>query len=334
MGEPRPGRLKPLRPSVPRLRARSPRHHGPRCCYYRPVEAAILTEGLSKSYDGTLALDGLDLRIERGEIFGFLGPNGAGKTTTIRLLLDLIRPTAGRASVLGMDCQHQSEHVRAATGYLPGDVRLYPGLRGRELVDLIAGLRKGPVDREYIRSVAERLQLDLEKHAGSLSKGNRQKLGIVLALLARPPVLLLDEPTSGLDPLGQRVVWEILREECDRGCAVFFSSHVMSEVDQVCERVGILRAGKLVAVQPVAALKAHQLRHVEVSFADGVPPAESFRLPGLRELRRDHATLEFEVSGEIGPLLQALAPYRVLDLKTEQPTLDEVLLAYYQEAPR
>jgi len=297
------------------------------------MEAAILTEGLSKSYDSVLALDRLDLRIEPGEIFGFLGPNGAGKTTTIRLLLDLIRPTAGRASVLGMDCQRQSVAVRSSTGYLPGDLRLYPGLRGREMVDLMSGLRPKPVDRGYIRSLAARLELDLEKHAGSLSKGNRQKLGIILALLARPPLLLLDEPTSGLDPIAQRIVWDVLREEANRGTAVFFSSHVMSEVDQVCERVGILRAGRLVAVEPVAELKAHQFRHVEVSFAGGVPPPEVFQLAGVRELRRDHATLEFEVAGAIAPLLQALAPYHVRDLRTEQPTLDEVLLAFYHEAP-
>jgi ABC-2 type transport system ATP-binding protein len=297
------------------------------------VDPAILTEGLSKSYGDTLALDGLDLRVERGEIFGFLGPNGAGKTTTIRLLLDLIRPTAGRASILGMDCQRQSEAVRAVTGYLPGDVRLYAGLRGRELVDLISGLRKGKVDHDYARGLADRIELDLEKHSGSLSKGNRQKLGLLLALMSRPAVLLLDEPTSGLDPIVQRVVWDILREEANRGSTVFFSSHVMSEVDHICERVGILRAGKLVAVESVAALKGYQLRHVEVSFANGVPPATAFDQRGLRELRRDHSTLEFEVSGPIGPLLRALAPFDVLDLRTEQPTLDEVLLTYYRETP-
>jgi len=300
---------------------------------FTAVEPAILTEGLSKSYDGMLALDALDLRVEPGEIFGFLGPNGAGKTTTIRLLLDLIRPSAGRASVLGMDCQRQSEAVREAIGYLPGDVRLYPGFRGRELVDLISGLRESAIDRDYVLSLATRLELDLEKHVGALSKGNRQKLGLVLALLGRPPVLLLDEPTSGLDPIAQRVVWDILREACERGTAVFFSSHVMSEVDQVCERVGILRAGRLVVIESVAEMKAHQLRHVEVSFSDGVPAAEAFKLPGVRELRRDRATLEFEVSGGVGPLLRALAPYQVVDLRTAQPTLDELLLTYYQRQP-
>lgn len=296
------------------------------------MEPAILTAGLSKTYEATMALDGLNLRVERGEIFGFLGPNGAGKSTTIRLLLDLIRPTAGRASVLGMDCQRQSVAVRASTGYLPGDLRLYPGLRGREMAGLMAGLRKTPIDRGFVLGVAERLDLDLEKPAGSLSKGNRQKLGLLLALVARPPVLLLDEPTSGLDPIVQHKVWEILREEAGRGTAVFFSSHVMSEVDQVCERVGILRAGKLVAVEPVAGLKARQFRHVEVSFADGTPPADAFKLPGVREIRRERSTAEFEVAGEIDGLLKALAPYHVADLRTQQPSLDEILLGFYEEA--
>lgn len=298
------------------------------------MEPAILTEGLSKSYGDTVALDGLGLRVERGEIFGFLGPNGAGKSTTIRLLLDLIRPTAGRALVLGMDCQRQSVAVRARTGYLPGDLRLYPALRGREMVDLMAGLRKAPVDRRFVLGLAEKLGLDLEKPAGSLSKGNRQKLGIVLALVGRPPMLLLDEPTSGLDPIVQHTVWGILREEAQRGTAVFFSSHVMSEVDQVCERVGILRAGRLVAVEPVAGMKARQVRHVEVSFADATPPPDAFNLPGVREIRRERLVAEFEVAGEIDGLLKALAPFHVVDLRTQQPALDEILLGYYQEATR
>lgn len=298
------------------------------------MEPAILTEGLSKSYGDTIALGGLDLRVERGEIFGFLGPNGAGKSTTIRLLLDLIRPTAGRALVLGMDCQRQSVAVRARTGYLPGDLRLYPALRGREMVDLMAGLRKAPVDRRFVLGLAEKLGLDLEKPAGSLSKGNRQKLGIVLALVGRPPMLLLDEPTSGLDPIVQHTVWGILREEAQRGTAVFFSSHVMSEVDQVCERVGILRAGRLIAVEPVAGLKARQVRHVAVSFADATPPPDAFNLPGVREIRRERLVAEFEVAGEIDGLLKALAPFHVVDLRTQQPALDEILLGYYQEATR
>ena len=200
------------------------------------MDAAIRTEGLSKTYgDAVLALDGLDLEVERGEIFGFLGPNGAGKSTTIRLLLDLIRPTEGRAEILGRDCQRDSVEVRSLTGYLPGDVRLYDRLSGQRTVEFFASLRKRPVDGDRVTALAARLQLDLTRRAGVLSKGNRQKLALLLALLDQPPVLLLDEPTSGLDPLLQHTVWQILREEADQGATVFFSSHVMSEVEEICE---------------------------------------------------------------------------------------------------
>ncbi len=293
--------------------------------------AAIQTEGLTKRYGATEALVGLDLEVQPGEIFGFLGPNGAGKTTTIRVLLDLIRPTSGRASVLGSDCQEESHRVRSMIGYLPGDLRLYPGLTGRATIELIGGLRDRPVDWTRVTRLTGALDLDMDRRVGNYSKGTRQKLGVVLALLARPPVLLLDEPTSGLDPIVQHTVWTLLREEAGQGTTVFFSSHVMSEVDQTCHRVGILRAGRLVAVEAIAALKGHAIRHIEVSFAETPPPPDAFRLPNVRELRRDNATLEFEVTGEIDPLLKALARHRVLDLRTEQPTLDEVLLTFYRE---
>jgi ABC-2 type transport system ATP-binding protein len=294
---------------------------------------ALLTSGLTKSFGSLVALNNLDLQIEQGEIFGFLGPNGAGKSTTIRLLLDLIRPTAGSATVLGFDCQRESREVRGRVGYLAGDLRLYPGLTGQETVELVASLRTTPVDRAYVRKLAASLDLDLAKHAGSYSKGNRQKLGVVLALLARPPLLLLDEPTSGLDPIVQHTTWDLLREEASRGTTVFFSSHVMSEVEQVCGRVGILRGGKLVAVEPVAALKERALRRVEVSFAGAAPENGTFTMPGVREIERHATTIHLEVSGDIDPLIKALAGYHVIDLHTEQPGLEDILLAYYQPDP-
>ncbi|MCK9519721.1 MAG: ABC transporter ATP-binding protein [Dehalococcoidia bacterium] len=294
----------------------------------------IHTEQLTKHYGDTVALDGLDLTVERGELFGFLGPNGAGKSTAIRLLLDLIRPTAGRASILGLDCQADSVAVRAKVGYLPGDLRLYGGLTGQDTVELFSGLREHPVDTGYVRTLAGELELDLSKHANALSKGNRQKLGLLLALMSRPEVLLLDEPTSGLDPLLQHTVWNLLRREADRGATVFFSSHVMSEVEQVCERVAILRRGRLVAVETVAGLKGRALRHVGVTFAGAVPPPGAIDTPGVREIHRGGPTVEFEVAGEFQPLLVALADYHVTDLRTEQPMLDEVLLAFYTGAPR
>jgi ABC-2 type transport system ATP-binding protein len=291
---------------------------------------AILTEKLTKDYNGVPALDGLSLRVEPGEIFGFLGPNGAGKTTTIRLLLDLIRPTAGRAAILGFDCQRDSRQVRARVGYLPGDLRLYPGLRGQEMVELIADLRARPIDWSYVRGFAARLDLDLTGHIAAYSKGTRQKLGVLLALLDRPPVLLLDEPTSGLDPIMQRVVWDELRQEAARGATIFFSSHVLSEVEHICRRVGILRAGRLVAVEPIAALMGRTIRRLEVTFAE-MPPAEAFRIPEVQELRRQQTTVWLEVTGNLDQLLTILPRYHVLDLRTEQPGLEEVLLRFYQE---
>lgn len=288
--------------------------------------------GLTRAFGAVVALDHLDLRVERGEIFGFLGPNGAGKSTTIRLLLDLVRPTDGSASILGFDCRRETIEVRRRTSYLPGDLRLYPGLNGHQTIEFFAGLRHDAVDLTRAYRIAGELELDLSKKASALSKGNRQKLGVLIALLGEPAVMLLDEPTSGLDPLVQRVVWELLRREAGRGATVFFSSHVMSEVEVTCERVGILRQGRLVAVEPVAALKGRSGRHVEVSFGGHAPPPEVFALPGLRELRREASTLEFEVAGEIDPLLKALSSFHVLDLRTEQATLDEILLHYYEKA--
>ena len=315
------------------MRGRRAVYGAPAEDYAQPMSdvAAIETRGLTRVFGSQVALDHLDLRIERGEIFGFLGPNGAGKSTTIRLLLDLVRPTSGSASILGFDCQRDTMEVRRRTSYLPGELRLYPGLTGQQTVDLFAGLKSGAVDMARVNRLAGDLELDLSKKASALSKGNRQKLGVLIALLGEPEVMLLDEPTSGLDPLVQRVVWEILRREAGRGATVFFSSHVMSEVEVTCERVGILRKGRLVAVEPVASLKGRSGRHVEVSFAGEAPPPSACAAAGVRELRREHATVEFELGGEIDPLLKALAPYHVLDLRTEQATLDEILFHYYEK---
>lgn len=291
---------------------------------------ALRTEGLTKVFGPTVALDHLTLTIAPGEIFGFLGPNGAGKSTTIRLLLDLIRPTEGHAEVFGFDCQRQSLEVRAITGYLAGDLRLYPSLTGWDTVQFIANLRRGPLDRVYLERLTTALDLDLSIKAGSYSKGNRQKLGVVLALLGRPRFVLLDEPTSGLDPIMQHATWQILRESAGEGATVFFSSHVMSEVEATCERVGILREGKLVAVEPVAALKERAVRRVEVSFAGGAPPPGEISLPGVREVERNASMLHFEATGDLDTFIKTLSRYHVLDIRTEQPGLEDILLRYYR----
>ena len=221
--------------------------------------------------------------------------------------------------------------MRALTGYLPGDVRLYDRLSGQQTVEFFASLRTRPVAADRVATLAERLDLDLTRRAGVLSKGNRQKLGLLVALLDQPPVLLLDEPTSGLDPLLQHTVWEVLREEAERGATVFFSSHVMSEVEEICERVGILRDGRLVEVAPVNDLKGRSVRRVIARFGDTPPEATAFRLPGVREVERRAGVVEFSVDGHIGGLVQALAEHGVRDLESRAPTLDEVMRAFYEE---
>ncbi|MCC7364672.1 MAG: ABC transporter ATP-binding protein [Dehalococcoidia bacterium] len=295
------------------------------------MTAAIECVELTRRYGDHTALDRLNLSVREGEMLGFLGPNGAGKSTTIRLLLDLIRPTSGHARVLGHDCQRESEQVRRLIGYLPGDLRLWGNMTGQGTADFFAGVGHRAADPAWTRELAGRLELDLGKRVSAYSKGNRQKLGILVALLHRPRVLLLDEPTSGLDPLVQRVAWDLLRDEVRRGTTVFFSSHVLSEVEQVCERVAVLREGRLVAVEEIARMKARAVRHVEVTFAGAAPEPGAIAAPNARELRREPRTIEFEVSGDFDAFLKALAHHTVADLRTEQPSLDEILLRYYEE---
>lgn len=295
------------------------------------MDFSIRTEGLTKRYDGLLALDGLDLEVEAGEIFGFLGPNGAGKTTTIRLLLDLIRPSSGSATILGFDCRTESHQVRTRTGYLPGDLRLYDRRTGRSMVRLIGGLRDRPTDWGYVETLSSRLNLDLDLHTGTLSKGNRQKLGIVLALFDKPDVLLLDEPTSGLDPLTQRVVWDMLKEEANRGATVFFSSHIMTEVEQLCERVAILRSGKLVTVEPVTDLKEHVARRIDVTFGQPVSK-DVFSIDETRIIEHHGNRFKLEVTGHLDEVIKVIARYPVVDLRTEQASLDDILLSFYEES--
>jgi ABC-2 type transport system ATP-binding protein len=295
------------------------------------MDSVIQIEGLSKSYGPRLALNQLSLTINRGEIFGFLGPNGAGKSTTIRLLLDLIRPSAGRASILGYDCRRQSHLARAHTGYLPGELRLYEKRTGHEIIGIIAGLRGEAKPPPYARELAEALDIDLSLRLGTLSKGNRQKIGLLLAMMSRPDVLLLDEPTAGLDPLMQQVVWDLLRTEADRGVTVFFSSHVMSEVEEICERVAMLREGELIAVEPIRELKGRGRRQLEITLAVPVPDA-AFRMPGAREISRRHATITLEVgsAADLDAVIKEAARYPVIDLRTEQPSLEDTLLTYYR----
>ncbi len=295
--------------------------------------AAIETERLTRDYGPVRAVDGLDLRVEPGEIFGFLGPNGAGKTTTVRVLLDLIRPTAGRASVLGFDCRSQSLDVRRRIGYLPGDLNLYEGMTGRSFLEFFASLRPGKVDAAYLRRLLDQLDLDPSRTVRAYSKGNRQKLGLVQALMHQPDVLILDEPTSGLDPLVQHEVWLILEEVAAAGRTVFFSSHVLSEVERICHRVGIIRAGRLVAIEEVATLKGRALHMIEVTFAEAVPK-DAFTAPGLEVVEHDTNKVRLQVRERLDDAIKLIARYPVVDLRTEQASLEDIFLAYYEERTR
>ena len=292
--------------------------------------AAIRFEGLVKTYGDVRALDGIDLTVPRGDVFGFLGPNGAGKTTAIRILMDLIRPTSGRAEVLGFDSQRDSIEVRRRCGYLPGDLEFYNSLRVDACLDLVASLRGG-VDARYRRELVERLRLDQERRIGALSRGNRQKVGLVIALMAQPELVVLDEPTNGLDPLLQEEVEEILREIVADGRSVFFSSHVLAEVEQLARRVAMLRAGRIVAISDLAEQRRLAPRRVTVAFAEP-PSASAFQgLDGVRLVSLDGRDAVFETHDEMHALVQALAAQRVLTLETHEITLEELFLSYYEE---
>jgi ABC-2 type transport system ATP-binding protein len=294
----------------------------------RSVVPAIELQGVVKDYGPTHALRGIDLTIQPGQIFGFLGPNGAGKTTTIRILLDLIRPNAGTARVLGIDCQRQSMEVRRRAGYLPGELRMYDGMRGDAFLDLMDSFRPERRDSRYRRELLERLGLDASRHVRTLSKGNKQKLGLVQALMHRPELLILDEPTSGLDPLVQEEVARLLEEAVREGRTVFFSSHVLPEVERLSHAVAIIRDGVIVAVEDIARLKGRSVHVLEVTFAQE-PPADLFRLTGVRELRREGNRVHLQAQDGIDAVIKAIARYPVLDLRTEQPSLEDIFLAFY-----
>jgi ABC-2 type transport system ATP-binding protein len=289
---------------------------------------AIALRGIVKHYGATRALAGIDLTVPAGCIFGFLGPNGAGKTTAIRILLDLIRPDAGTAAVLGFDCQRESIEARQRIGYLPGDLRLYDSMLGGEFLDFIDSFRPARRDPAWRTQLLERLALDPTRRIRALSKGNRQKLGIVQALMHRPEVLILDEPTAGLDPLVQEEVTQLLEEAVADGRTVFFSSHVLSEVEKIAQSVAIIRTGQIVAIEHVAQIKSRSAHIIEVTF-EAPPPPGLFTLPGVRVLRADGATVHVQAHDGVDALLKAIATRTVLDLRTQQPSLEDIFLAYY-----
>lgn len=293
----------------------------------------IETKGLSKRYGrrGPLALDGLDLQVDPGEVFGFLGPNGAGKTTTIRLLLDLLRPTSGSARILGLDARTDSLAIHRRIGYLPGELPF----AGRQTVDTLLthlGHLRGGVSAQRIHTLAERFSLDLSKPIRTLSKGNKQKVAIVQAFMHEPELLLLDEPSSGLDPLLQQEFLTLVQEVQETGRTVFMSSHILAEVDQVADRVAVLRQGKLVAVESVAGLRVRAGHPTEIHFAQPVPADAFTDLPGVGEVTWAGTTLRCVVTGSADALIKAAAGFTVERMVSYPPDLESLFLAYYGQS--
>ena len=296
--------------------------------------SVIRTERLTKSYGEHRGIVDVDLEVQAGEVFGFLGPNGAGKTTTIRTLLDLIRPTSGRAFVFDVETTEDPVAIHRRIGYIPGEFALYDRLTGRQTIEYFGNLRGG-VDRAYRDEIIKRLDIDTSRKFKEYSKGNKQKVGLVIALQHRPELLILDEPTSGLDPLVQQSFYELVREAQAEGRTVFLSSHILSEVEKTCDRVAIIRDGILVKVDRTDALRDLAHHEVELRFVDGTVPVDAFTsLPGVSDVQLSDHTLKLRVSGPITPVVQAAARYELLDFVSREPSLEETFLAQYGTAPK
>jgi ABC-2 type transport system ATP-binding protein len=294
------------------------------------TQPAIRTEGLTKHYGEVQALNDLDLEVQAGEVFGFLGPNGAGKTTMIRTVLDLIRPTRGRAEILGMDTHEQVVEIRRHIGYLPSDLSMYDRLTGKDMITYFANLRGG-VEKAYVDELAERLKADLSPKVGDYSSGNRQKVGLILAFMNKPQVLIMDEPSSGLDPLIQREFQKMMREVAADGRTVFLSSHTLSEVQAVADRVGVIREGYLVEVSKVADLRSKAIRTVELEFTEPVDGALFQGIDGVSDVRvaNHHVTMSLE--GSIVDILRVAADrYDLVDVSSQEADLEEIFLTYYE----
>ena len=292
------------------------------------MTAVIQTERLTKTYGAHRGITELDLDVNEGEIFGFLGPNGAGKTTTMRVLLDLIRPTSGRAEVFGIETTKDPVAIHRRLGYLPGEFDLYDRLTGADTIAYFANLRGG-VDAGYAAELVERLDLDPSRRFKEYSKGNKQKVGLVVALQHRPDLLILDEPTAGLDPLVQQTFFEIVREARADGRTVFLSSHIIDEVDRTCDRVAIIREGRLVQVDRIESIRRLAFHHVELTFSAPVAPAVFESIDGVSDLSVAGNVVTMRVSGPIGSVIAAAAPHGLIDVVSREPNLEDVFLAQY-----
>jgi ABC-2 type transport system ATP-binding protein len=292
------------------------------------MTAIIQTEKLTKSYGEHRGIIDIDLQVNEGEAFGFLGPNGAGKTTTIRTLLDHIRPTSGRALVFGIETTADPVAIHRRVGYLPGEFTLYDKLTGGQTIEYFANLRGG-VDGPYQADLIARLDVDPTRKFKEYSKGNKQKIGLIVALQHRPDLLVLDEPTSGLDPLVQQTFYEVIREAKAEGRTIFLSSHILSEVEKTCDRVAIIRDGRLIKVDRVEALRDLAHHQVELRFAGEVPMGAFAALPGVSDVSTEGNVLRLRVSGPITPVVREASQYELLDFVSREPSLEETFLAMY-----
>ncbi len=291
-------------------------------------DTVIRVERLSKNYGRHLGIADVDIEVHAGEVLGYLGPNGAGKTTTIRVLMDFIRADKGRAEIFGLDIRRDSVAIRGRVGFLPGDVRLYENLSGRDYLRFIANLRAG-LDRDHVEELAARLDCQLSRPIHTLSQGNKRKVGLIQAFMHRPELLILDEPTSGLDPIVRHEFYRLIEEARARGQTVFFSSHNLPEVERSCDRVAIIRHGRIVATERIEELKARSVRSLEIRFAEDVDVRAFAVVPGLEIVAHDRRSLKGRMKGEMDVLLKAAAKFQVSDFCSQEPDLEEIFLAYY-----
>lgn len=290
----------------------------------------IQTENLSVYYGRQRGIHALDLSVNAGEIYGFLGPNGAGKTTTLRVLVDIIRPTAGHARLFGMDCQKKGVIIRKRVGYLPGELQLYSKMRAEDYFQMVNTIRNQSNNQAQVADLCERLSLDPTRPMGTLSRGNKQKVGLVAAFMGKPDLLILDEPTTGLDPIAQQSVLELVREAKREGRTTFFSSHILSEVQAVCNRVGIIRDGQMITTERIEDLQQGQFHRLRLRF-EKMPPIGTFEKLGARELQRSGQDLTLEIHENLNQLLAVAVKYGISDMEDHPFSLEEIFLEHYGE---